>query len=349
MKGALKLVTIGLLIFVLAGCAAAPAATTAPAAPTTAPAAPTAAPIEPTVAPAPTTAPTAAAAVAAGKPIKMGFSAINLADAIMANFATQLKAEASKYNVTLTLSDCGGDPSKQINDVENMIAAGNDVIVIQALNPEGMDPLVKEAQGKGIKVIAYGIGLNTYDAWYKNDNYKVGQGIGEMAAKWINANAGGKANVALIEFPVVPVLVDRAKGIEDALKAGSPNATIVARGSAIDSENGMKLMETFLQKNPDIKVVVSISDGPALGAYEAVKSAGLDNKDFAIFGSDLAPQAVQYIAEGTAYRGTIDTDNKVSFDNTLQMARDLVDGKLTEKIKVMGVIQVTIDNIADYK
>jgi ABC-type sugar transport system substrate-binding protein/ABC-type glycerol-3-phosphate transport system substrate-binding protein len=326
-----KLVALGLAIGILvSGCGPAASNTATP--PPPAAASSTATPVP----------------AAPEEPLKVGYSAINLADAVMADFATRMKAEAKDLNIDLTLSDCGGDPAKQISDVESMVAAGNQVVVIQALNPEGMDPIVKEAMAKGVKVMAFGIGLNTYDAWYKNDNYAVGQGIGKMAGEWINENTDGNAKVALIEFPVVAVLIDRANGIEDGLKETAPNAEIVARGSAIESESGLELAETFLQQDPEIQVIVSISDGPALGAYEAIKAAGRDNEDFAIFGSDLSPVAVAHIAAGTAYRGTIDTDSKISPRKTMEMARALADGEPVDKITVMGVIPVTIDNITEY-
>jgi ribose transport system substrate-binding protein len=323
----LKLVLFGLIVSMLvsvAGCA--------PAATETAPAA-TAAP--------------AAIAVPA-KPIKVGFSAINLADEVVARMVRDMFAAAKDYNEILTTADCGGDPAKQINDVESMVSAGEDVIIIQALNPQGLDPVVKEAMSKGIKIVAHGIGLDNYDVWYKNDNYAVGQAIGKMAGEWINANAGGKAKVAMIEFPLVPVLVTRAQGIQDGLNATAPNAEIVARGSGIDTDTGMKLAETFLQQDPQIQVIVSISDGPLLGAFEAAKAAGRNNKDFALFGSDLAPAAVADIAAGSAYRGTIDTDSKISGRKEMEIAFDLATGKPIDKVIVMGVVPVTIKNISEY-
>jgi len=303
----------------------------------------------PTAGPAAPAADAASAGAKPGKTIKVGFTAINLADAVIAKMTSDMKAAAQKNNIDLTISDSGGDPNKQVSAVDNFIAAGDDVIIIQALNPQAMEPGVKAAMAKGIKIVAFGIGLKDYDVWYKNDNYLVGQTIGKMAGDWINEKAGGNAKVALIEFPVVPVLIDRVKGIEDALKKTAPKAEIVARGSAIEGQSGLKLGETFLQKDPDIKVIVSISDGPGMGAFEAIKTAGRNTDDFAIFGSDVAPDAVTQIAKGSAYRGTVDTDSKISGAKSMQIASDLVNGKPVEKIIVMGAIPVTSKNIADYK
>lgn len=281
--------------------------------------------------------------------IKVGLSVISLSDAVVAQMVSDMKEAAKEMNIELSVSDANNDPSAQISGVQNLVSAGCDAVIIQALDADAMAPIAKDAMEKGIKVIAYGIELEYYDCWYKNDNYLVGQTIGEMAADWINENCDGKAKVALIEYPTVSVLIDRSQGIEDALKEYAPDAQIVARGSAIDSESGMKLGETFLQQDSEIQVIVSISDGPALGAYEAIKVAGRDNDEFAIFGSDTSPIAVANILSGTCYRGTVDCDSKVSGRISLELAKKLVTGQECDEIVLMGANQVTIDNAKEFE
>jgi ABC-type sugar transport system substrate-binding protein len=261
---------------------------------------------------------------------------------------SRIKTIASNEGIEINFHDSENDPSSQISAVENFIYSGCNVIIIQALDADAMAPKAKEAMEKGIKVIAYGIGLEYYDCWYKNDNYLVGQTVGSMAAEWINKNYEGKAKVGLIEFPLVSVLIDRAKGIEDALNKQCPGAKIIARGAAIDSESRMKLGENFLQQDPEIQVIVSISDGPALGAYEAIKVAGRDNENFAIFGSDTSPIALANIKAGTCYRGTVDCDSFLNAPTVIEIAQKLVKNEQPDSIVVMGANPVTILNATDF-
>jgi ABC-type sugar transport system substrate-binding protein len=147
---------------------------------------------------------------------------------------------------------------------------------------------------------------------------------------------------------MMDVLVERADAIEAAIKKGSPDASIIGRFDAIDSEAGMKNTESMLSAHPEVNCIVSISDGPAVGAYEAVKSAGKDGDDFGIFGSDLSLQALQYIKDGTCYRGTTDVDNLTSGQMAIDICADLVQGKDVEKTITMGCKKVTADNVGDY-
>lgn len=129
-----------------------------------------------------------------------------------------------------------------------------------------------------------------------------------MAADWINEELNGEAKIELIGFPMVDVLIERADAIKAVIEKECPNAQIVSEISAIDSETGYSQTETVIAANPDLNCIVSISDGPACGAYEAAKANGLESDTFGVFGSDLSNVALGYIADDTSYRGSTDID-----------------------------------------
>ena len=84
----------------------------------------------------------------------------------------------------------------------------------------------------------------------------------------------GPVEVGIIDYPELPQIIDRAKGIEQGIKEFYPDAQFVARASAPDPEKGMKAAETIMQAHPNIKVIACINDGGCLGAAEAVKAMG---------------------------------------------------------------------------
>ena len=279
---------------------------------------------------------------------KVGLSFMNAADPVIAELLTRVRATFDPMGIDVLVADAGGDASKQMDDVENFINSDCDVIVIQALDATAMSDEAKKAMDKGIKVIAYGIGIDNYDTWYKTDNALVGDKIGEMAGNWINEQLDGKAKVELIDYPTVEVLIERADHIKSKIEELCPDVEFVSTVSAIDSESGYSQTETVLAANPDLNCIVSISDGPAVGAYEAAKEAGLEGDNFGVFGSDLSNVALQYIADDTSYRGSTDIDIKVGGDRIAEIATNLMTGKEQEKDVVMNVTPVTIDNVADY-
>ncbi|MBQ8307054.1 MAG: sugar ABC transporter substrate-binding protein [Blautia sp.] len=281
--------------------------------------------------------------------VKIGMSFISTADAVIAQTLDLAREKAEENGAELLISDAQSDPSNQMTAVENFIESDCDVIVIQALDPASMSEKAKEAMDKGIKVIAYGIGLDNCDVWYKNDNTVTGTAIGEMAAKWVNDQLGGSANVCVIGFSMMDVLLERSEAIKAAMEnTCTGEVNFVAEFDAIDAATGMSSMESALAAHPEINCVVSISDGSAIGAYEAAKAKGYDGDDFGVFGSDLSLVAVQYILDGTTYRGTVDVDNLVSGPKTVEIALNLVNGGEQEDVVVMGCVPVTAENAEDY-
>lgn len=283
-----------------------------------------------------------------GEGYKIGFSLMTISDAVIAQTIQDAQEYIESLGGELLVSDADNDASNQLDAVENFIQSGCDAIIIQAIDATSMSEKAQEAMDQGIKVIAYGIGLENCDVWYKNDNTVTGTAIGEMAADWINSELGGTANVCIIGYSMMDVLVERADAIEAALEANCENVNIVASFDAIDSQTGMSNTESMLAAHPEVNVICSISDGPAVGAYEAVKALGRDTDDFGIFGSDLSTVALNYINEGTCYRGTIDCDNTVSGTTAIQICYDLLEGNEVEDTVVMGCTPVTAENIADY-
>lgn|GEM_PF-1043518 len=289
-----------------------------------------------------------ASASASGSGYKIGWTLMTTSDPVIAQTVKDAQARADELGIELWVSSADNDASKQMDAVENFIESGCNAIIIQAIDATSMSEEAKKAMDKGIKVVAYGIGLDNCDCWYKNDNTVTGTAIGTMASDWINQNLNGEANVCIIGYSMMQVLVERADAIEAALKANCKSINVVASFDAIDSESGMSNMESVLAAHPEVNVLCSISDGPAVGAYEAVKAAGLDNDKFGIFGSDLSLVAVDLINKGTCYRGTIDCDNIASGKTSIDIAYNLITGAQQDNVVVMGCKAVTSANISDY-
>jgi len=90
---------------------------------------------------------------------------------------------------------------------------------------------------------------------------------------------------------------NRSKGFHSVVDR-YPGLTMVAQQSAdFDRAKGLEVMESILQKTPDLKAVFCGNDAMAMGAYQAILSAGKSDQ-VKIFGFDGADDVVKLIAEG---------------------------------------------------
>ena len=87
-----------------------------------------------------------------------------------------LKAQfdAAGYETQLTYSDNKND--QQVNDIDNMISWGADLLIIAAIDGDGLNTAMDRAAEAGIPVIAYDrlIGNDAVTYYISFDNYTVG-------------------------------------------------------------------------------------------------------------------------------------------------------------------------------
>jgi ABC-type sugar transport system substrate-binding protein len=112
--------------------------------------------------------------------------------------------------------------------------------------------------------------------------------------------------------------------------------------------NGMSAAEGFVQAHPNLKVIVSVNDGGALGALQAVKAAKKDSKDFFIGGIDATQEALSKIAAGEIYRATVDQAPRVAGQKCVELAMKALRKEAYQKDYKQDLKIVTIANIKDY-
>ena len=167
---------------------------------------------------------------------------------------------------------------------------------------------------------------------------------------WINQKLGGTAEVAVLDYPQIQVLLERGKGIVDAVKANAPKARIVAQAAAINPTEGQSKTETILQAHPNLKVIACIGGGGAVGANEAVKASGKLTDTFGIFAADATPEELAAISNNEACRmSVLITGGPDAIAAEIYgFVRRLVAGEHVEKKIYRTITPVTRDNLSQY-
>ena len=104
-------------------------------------------------------------------------------------FAAQVAAavdEAKKAGCEASQSDAQNDMNKQIADVEDMVAKGVNVLILNARDPEGLVPAADAATKAGVKVVAMDSAMNQKAhiiTQVRSSNDQNGFMVGEWLAK----------------------------------------------------------------------------------------------------------------------------------------------------------------------
>lgn len=284
------------------------------------------------------------------KGMVVGMTVQDLSNQIWSGSCEALKKLVVADGGKMTYLDCSNNSAKQIQQLENFIASGVNAIVVHPVDSNAIESTLEKARAAGIKVYCWDEKVKNADICWLIDNYKLGHMIGEEAAKWINEKNGGSAEVAILDYPQIPILLERGNGIADAIKELAPNAKVVARTSAINPTEGMAKTETIFQANPKVKVIACIGGGGAVGANEAAKAAGKVTADFGIFAADATAQELEAIKHNEGNRMSVlitGGPNEIAAE-IYGWLKKLVAGEPVAKEVYRKTIPVTAANLSQY-
>ncbi|QLQ23464.1 MAG: ribose ABC transporter substrate-binding protein RbsB [Paracoccaceae bacterium] len=202
--------------------------------------------------------------------------------------------QANEMDATLTVADAQNDAAKQVNDVEDMIQKGMDLILINPTDSEAVGAAVQAANDAGIPVITVDRNAETGDvvAHVASDNVAGGQLAGDYMVELVGE---GQKVVELEGIPGASATRDRGQGFNEAIDG---KLEVVAKQSAnFDRAEGLTVMENILQDNKDIVAVFAHNDEMALGAVQALEAAGMS--DVKVIGFDATDDAVKAVEGGT--------------------------------------------------
>ncbi|MDR0644337.1 MAG: sugar ABC transporter substrate-binding protein [Treponema sp.] len=280
----------------------------------------------------------------------VGMTVQDLSNQVWSSTCEELKKLIVADGGTFTYLDCKSNPSTQIGQVENFISNNVEAIIIQVAEKNALEAALAQARGKGIKVFCWDDNLENSDINWLIDNYLLGKIIGEEASKWINERLGGIAEVGILDYPQLEILLERGNGIVDAIKEHAPGAKIVAQSSAINPTEDMAKTETFLQAYPNMKVIACIGGGGAVGANEAVKSSGKLTHDFGIFAADATPEELMAMANNEAIRMSVlnTGDGKAKAEVIFGLLKKLLNNEPVDHVVYRSNIPVTDANLSQY-
>ncbi len=287
-------------------------------------------------------------AVAEDKKLVFGYSLFDFSNPYFIKVTQGMQEKCDEYGIQLIIQDAKSDVAAQVSHVEGFIAQKVDAIIISPLDVVAMEPIIASAIEKGIPVINLNQEIQGRSAHVGMSEYEFGFTGGKIAGQWIADNLTEPAKVAVLGYPDLAALVERANGLKEGMLSLAPDAVIVNEQKAGTPEQGMAVAETILQATPDVNVLICINDAGALGAYEAFMAAGKDKEKVCIVGLDATDEALKKIKEAGMYVGTVDINGYDTGVLGVETARKVLsEGPIEEMIEI-NCKPVTLENIDEY-
>ena len=278
------------------------------------------------------------------------------------NFQTLLRegisARASELNgVSVQVEDAQTDISKQLNQVNNFIAAGVDAIVMTLTDTSAAAGVSEAAAKAGIPLVFLNLEPENIAKLPENQAYvgsretDAGRLAGEAACSLLKKT--GKAADAQVYILMGDLAHqasrDRTSSFKEALSAGEcKNVTIADEQSAAWTRtNAMDMTTNWITAGQPIDVVFANNDEMAIGAVQALKAAGVSMDDAVVIGIDATQDGLAAMAAGEL-DVTVFQNAKGQSASAVDAAVSLVRGEPVEKQVWVPFELVTPKNMAEY-
>ena len=299
---------------------------------------------------------------------KVGISIYKFDD----NFMTLYRTELERYLVedlgfkkeNITVQDGKGDQAEQTNQIQNFIASGVDVMILNLVQSSSAPQVTDMCKDAGIPVVyinrepdaaeeerwaADSISAAYVVADARQSGTYQGEEIVETANKG-DINGDGKVSYIMVQGD--PENVDAQYRTEYSIKAltdaGVEVEELLLQRGDWDQAKGQQIVQDALTQFGDkIEVVFCNNDAMALGALQAIDAAGRKvNEDIYLVGVDALTEAVQDITEGKM-TGTVFNDYMGQAKTAADMAVKFLNGETVDPVNMVDYVKVTPDNAKD--
>ena len=255
--------------------------------------------------------------------------------------ADGIKKAAEEAGVEVVLLSADNNSTQQVNQVNDLITQGVDVLIFTAQDATAAAAGVRAANRADIPVIAVDQKPESGDAklatYIATDSVKAADDL----CTWMFEQMGGKGEIGILQGVLGSTAeLQRSKGCQQALDR-NPDIKVVAKQAANwDETEGYKAAQNMLQANPNIKAIFGESDAMALGAAKAAKDA---KREIISVGIDGFPTMIKAIQDGL----TQATQAQVPYQMGQMAVADaikLANGEQVPELQYQDTVLVTEEN-----
>lgn len=287
--------------------------------------------------------------------IKIGYCTPSLNAPFYVVLSKYIQKYTEAYGMKFMMADGQDDIIKQITSMEDLIATGVNVLILNPLDHKALVPAVNAAVKSGILVFIVDSYIDP-TANYITSIQANNEGNGELVGEWI-VNKLGKTKIkaALISGSQGnPIGKEKRLGFirgfteMQLMSQGNVDLTIVSQGWGNWSNNGgLKAMEDILVANPDINLLVAENDAMGMGALKAINESG-KAEDIIIVGFDGQKEAYELIKQGKFGATALNSPKELARLVVEAAVRYLNGEDQISKVIYTPAVLITKENVEQY-
>lgn len=251
-------------------------------------------------------------------------------------------------NVKTILTNADASIDKQLSDVDSLISQNPDIIIVRAIDPDGITAAINACVNANIPVVAsdYVVNSDKVAAWIGTNQKDNGILQAEYLAGCLEANPELNFVIGYMWGTMgLSGCQARYDGLAEWVKDCDKANIVSEKVGNWSTQDAMTIMEDWLQGMPEINTIICQNDEMAVGVVNTLRAAGKNMDEYYVLGIDGSENGKKYVKDG-GIDCTIGTDLYAQASQTVDLAIRIIDGEvITEPIYTNGFVPITIDSV----
>ncbi|PZQ47547.1 MAG: rhizopine-binding protein [Rhodovulum sulfidophilum] len=288
---------------------------------------------------------------------EIGVAVSNFDDNFLTLLREAMTKRAEEKSASLQFEDAQRDVGRQLSQIENFTASGLAGLIVAPVDSDSTPAMTATVSAAGIPLVyvnnlpANLDSLPDNQAFVGSKEIEAGEIQGKEACRLLKASGKPEANVLIMLGDLSNQATRlRTQGVKDVLATADCSFIKVAdeQTATWQRTQAVDLMTNWLSSGVAFDAVLANNDEMALGAVQALKSAGVDLSTVVVAGVDATPDALASIAAGDL-RFTVYQSAPGQGAGAVDAILDLIAGKDVPNAVYVPFELVTVDNYKNYQ
>ncbi|MCH8215238.1 MAG: sugar ABC transporter substrate-binding protein [Planctomycetes bacterium] len=277
--------------------------------------------------------------------VVIGVSLLNVSYEFIVNIKEAMEIRAQELGVKLIINDAERSAEKQIQQIESFIAQRVDAIILNPCEVEASSPAVDKAIQAKIPIVNVNSETRSVPTAFVGSR---DEQSAEIAINFLAERLEGKGRIVMLSgYPGQAAEIKRSQGAKSTLKKHADLQLIAEQTANWSREEGMALMENWLQAYRDeIDGVFAQNDEMGMGALQALESAGVKDR-IVLVGVDAIADALKAVKDGRL-DATVFQNAKGQGSRAVETALQIIRGEPYLEEVFIPFELVTAENVDEY-